>query len=400
MEPLTQNDKSRLERHGIKLHVLKFDDKGEEMIPDWLMKWAALVLEFIEYEYQQLPNALIKKAKEMPDLQLVYGNDEESAVVESQGVLANRLQNLVVTLDKAKYFLRNQPPEMRGPPLRYLTDKEVVEQLWLGPESVAIKASQAVAEFYAKRAPSRTSTENRKGSYIASEIATFVEKCNPSAEEARDGLRKVALLLRAAGEDHAALHDLLMLRANTYCLFTANKYTGITSSPVKLSNEDARKSSPSGGKEGDSSGSGAKPVVRRKAPRKSRPSNVEAKKYSSEFIWGQLVTWYKQTIYNPAASLSADRRGTLSLPAVDCCYCTSATDGTYLLKQRPHMLTLIKNKPDALWPTGTIWSFRNTGKMYGSPMHDRAIAKSKGEADSGVLGELIEELQDSFVGNR
>ena len=42
-----------------------------------------------------------------------------------------------------------------------------------------------------------------------------------------------------------------------------------------------------------------------------------AKEYEAHYIWGQLVGWYKQTVDKPNASLSADRRGTLSLPDFD-----------------------------------------------------------------------------------
>ena len=44
------------------------------------------------------------------------------------------------------------------------------------------------------------------------------------------------------------------------------------------------------------------------------------KKYGALFIWGQLSGWFKQTVYDPTASLSAERRGTLSLPDPDSCY--------------------------------------------------------------------------------
>jgi hypothetical protein len=37
-------------------------------------------------------------------------------------------------------------------------------------------------------------------------------------------------------------------------------------------------------------------------------------------VWAQLSSWYKQTVYDPTASLSAERRGTLSLPDVEACY--------------------------------------------------------------------------------
>merc|ERR1719482_260968 len=35
--------------------------------------------------------------------------------------------------------------------------------------------------------------------------------------------------------------------------------------------------------------------------------NVMKKKYQPHFAWGQLVSWFKQTIYDPSASLSAER---------------------------------------------------------------------------------------------
>lgn len=49
--------------------------------------------------------------------------------------------------------------------------------------------------------------------------------------------------------------------------------------------------------------------------------DLPGKRYRPQFLWGQLVSWFKQTIYDPSASLSADRRGTLSLPDLESCYC-------------------------------------------------------------------------------
>lgn len=45
-------------------------------------------------------------------------------------------------------------------------------------------------------------------------------------------------------------------------------------------------------------------------------------RYGPHYIWAQLSSWFKQTVYDPTASLSADRRGTLSLPEVESCYTT------------------------------------------------------------------------------
>ena len=41
-----------------------------------------------------------------------------------------------------------------------------------------------------------------------------------------------------------------------------------------------------------------------------------SKKYASPFVWGQMASWFKQTIVCPEASLSQDRRGTLSYPLI------------------------------------------------------------------------------------
>lgn len=48
----------------------------------------------------------------------------------------------------------------------------------------------------------------------------------------------------------------------------------------------------------------------------SSKRKTEQRTYSSQFVWGQLIGWFKQTVANPQASLSQDRRGTLSYPSL------------------------------------------------------------------------------------
>lgn len=49
---------------------------------------------------------------------------------------------------------------------------------------------------------------------------------------------------------------------------------------------------------------------------------LRLRRYGPLYVWAQLSSWYKQTVYDPTASLSAERRGTLSLPDVEACYNT------------------------------------------------------------------------------
>ena len=58
----------------------------------------------------------------------------------------------------------------------------------------------------------------------------------------------------------------------------------------------------------------------RPAERQGKATVGMAKKYGPGFIWGQLNGWYKQTVFDPTASLSAERRGTISMPDIESCY--------------------------------------------------------------------------------
>lgn len=111
------------------------------------------------------------------------------------------------------------------------------------------------------------------------------------------------------------------------------------------------------------------------ARKRKRKPGVERKRYRNEFLWAQLVGWFKQTVYDPTASLQADRRGCVILPIVENCYAESVLDGTYLEKQRPRMYRIMAQRIEAQWPTGLIWSYRNQERVYGTPMLDVAIER-------------------------
>lgn len=44
------------------------------------------------------------------------------------------------------------------------------------------------------------------------------------------------------------------------------------------------------------------------------------KTYSKNYVWGQLISWFRQTSADPGASLVQDRRGCLMLPDISSCY--------------------------------------------------------------------------------
>ncbi len=69
---------------------------------------------------------------------------------------------------------------------------------------------------------------------------------------------------------------------------------------------------------------------------------------------------------------------------------------TVCLQERDELLTQLESKPDAMWKSGTFWSFRNEAKVYGSPMFDSAWADCNGLA-ADPLPQVISQLRAAPV---
>ena len=76
--------------------------------------------------------------------------------------------------------------------------------------------------------------------FVADCLNEILETHDPlTVKEALEGLQKMANVLKDSGwQGHCALHDILCLKAETNLFFTVNKYRSISSSPVKLSDQD------------------------------------------------------------------------------------------------------------------------------------------------------------------
>lgn len=72
-------------------------------------------------------------------------------------------------------------------------------------------------------------------------------------------------------------------------------------------------------------------------------------------------------------------------------------DGTYLSKIRPHMIDAIEKRPDSMWPSRSIWSYRNTTRVFGTPMMDQAFLKSKGKLNPVLVKDLLETMREAYT---
>lgn len=137
---LTGAEKMLFDKHGFRellLHdgvaVAGSASVMGEGIPQWLKKWTALALTYVEAEAAELKITLPGSQTPGGD---IYTAEEATEEVDHQ--IMNRVHSLATTLDKAKMFLRHQTEELKGvAPLCPLSDDEVVAYLWTGENSIA-----------------------------------------------------------------------------------------------------------------------------------------------------------------------------------------------------------------------------------------------------------------------
>ena len=382
--PLTKNDRNALHTSGIRECALA-------NCPDWLVKWAALTLEYIRTEEKELPQELI----DLPKSDL-GSYDKIGAEHETVGVVATRFTNLVVTLDKIRHVL-SAPGQSQEPFFRILSDEEIIDHLWSGSQSIFQRFKTTLLATEGSLRPEKSKSRGGSSKLAFSEgtssemkaLLQRIQACEStckrpaSSAEARSLLLEVSSVLRTSGAKHGRAADCLWFYGNTINWFTSDeKFETVFSAPVDIT--DVAMDNPS----------------LRKVPSafKGKKENMLQKKYNKSYSWGQLVTWFKQTIYAPDASLSADRRGTLSLPDPESAYCDNGVQ--YVASERKSLLNFLRNGMDAQWPTTTMWSFKNPSKTYGSPMFDEALRqcypKEYTSKNHKTFATVLDELQ-SFI---
>lgn len=62
-------------------------------------------------------------------------------------------------------------------------------------------------------------------------------------------------------------------------------------------------------------------------------------------------------------------------------------------QDRADLADQLEKRPDTMWRTGTIWSFRNDAKVYGSPVLDAAWAELDKAPGGSPLPAVVAELR-------
>jgi len=402
IEPLNRADKNRLQKFGLGSSCLGSTENGTR-VPPWLEKWTSLICEYLEMEEQCLRRDFLEKEPYKGRY------TEAAAAAEAKGVIANRVQNIAITLDKVKMFLK-QPNQTLDAPLRVMSQQEIVDHLWNGPKSIAKRLLRGSVHVIAPdaalqvRDPLKLASMLKKDSSKLKDtfpdsihqLASMINERACSVKDARLKLEKFCDVLRdidneIGGGLTPAVDAGIMYAFTTNWVTIIQGYKTFTSPKVPINLEDLflnREGEKSKAVEQDRLVSSAQNLARTHA------NNPALRKiYRPTYVWGQLSGWFKQTVNDPTASLSADRRGAISLPDIESAF---KRVNNYVQKDRLEMLEQLASKPDAMWKTGTLWQFKNESKYYGTPMLDQAWYQIT-KKGSDPMPQLLKKLKSAKV---
>ena len=325
----------------------------------------------------------------------------EGCKYQVSGIIDQRIQSLAITLDKIKHVLSLiGSPFNNEPPLKFLSEKEKYECHW-----------KPMKEFLKENFIKLKEKVNSKNTFLIEKYQKIIISLTPpifiAGElnyknlnlESKDTLLKISKILYEISSveneikllDYKGLADILYLYAKTKVLFTTNKNINgcFYGENIQILKRDVDNSC---------------------VPNEYINSALDTvihegkKEYENNYIWGQLVGWYKQTVDKPNASLSAERKGALCYPDIESFFWNdylsnnknnNSFNGNHLNESinsnssskkenhncetnypyggRKQFYEKLKDNVSMSWPTTNIWSFKNRNKIYGSVQLDSII---------------------------
>ena len=298
----------------------------------------------------------------------------EACKCQVSGIIDQRIQSLAITIDKIKHVLSLIAPSNNNiePPLRFLSEKEKYEYHWkpmkeyLRENFIKLKEkvqnNKYLQEKYQRIIIALTPPIFMAGEFnyknLNVESKEIIIKISKILYEISKNEKEIKLL------DYKSLADILYLYAQTKVLFTANKNINgsFYGENIQILKRDVDNSC---------------------VPEEFINSPLDTviaegkKEYENNYIWGQLVGWYKQTVDKPNASLSAERKGVLCYPDIESFFWNENINGNneinYPCGGRVEFFEKLKDNISMSWPTTNQWSFKNRNKIYGTIQLDSII---------------------------
>lgn len=350
-----------LKRFAIGKNILKNS-------PEWLKTWAYFVVEKILKERAGLYDFYFQKKRDEV-LQMVLEDLkplERNWRYEIENLFEQRLQNLIISLDKALNFLDRQKVELDN-----------FEPLQLKSLRISLRTTKSLLQTLVNYSPLQDEQlELKVKGFIENETLPEEDEKNIPKEIEEPRLRalvraKYLIFLlsdyfkhnSASHDYHPALGDILYFHSMTKMTFSMNSFSGFE---IEIHVRDCDLTNPL---------KLLKPSSLSEIEQQNRTNQIiytMKKKIAASYLWGQLVFWNKQTIEKPEASLSAGRRGTLTYPEITQSFLSPNRKHwqKYPWGSRKNWLESIRDKPGDYWPIGDGWSYENKEKIYGTFLSD------------------------------
>ncbi|KRX01790.1 hypothetical protein PPERSA_00163 [Pseudocohnilembus persalinus] len=306
--------------------------------------------------------------------------------------MENRLQNLVITVDKIKYFLHKSQDNAK--PLILLDKNEVLYNI-LGDfdddEFISKRREfSIIGELYDLFISYRKLPECQKAAKFTRQMYNFVKNNDLVKNDVQLQLLCTRIYFLILSQyfrkmeksyfHYYGMQIIIYMMAFTHTFFSNHEYPNITSEKIVLRDNEIFNME----------------MLTNKQELKNLQQKFfeDSKLYSPQFVWGQLTAWFKQTVANPHASLSQDRRGTLSNPVLNTSFRTTQTTMPFQEKNdknpRQSFINHLRTKPKDSWPPDFAkWSFKNSLKFYGTLVFEGVHSKERvGDLTNLVLGHI------------
>ena len=386
-----------------------------------MKKWTALVLEYVEYEFHNLPEALTQQQPEIYNI--------ENATIQASGVQSMRIQNLAITLDKVVHLLKVM--KTNEPPIRPLSASEIFKKLWINEKSIRsqlFKVLEVLDHEIDSNNPDRSILKQIRGELkdnLKPEDTVEEYIYDEINEKIRDKFLRISNLigfLNSTNVHVQSLSDILFMYSFTKSYFTpCISYEKVISAKVDVRLCDVNEENIQ--------------EKELKAEDQEQTFYHGTKEYDSSFIWGQLAGWFKQTVDKPNASLSAERRGALSYPDIGSFIIKAGTQiskttsrqqlkstttkdksnvneepneteeegkkkrkgkkvGEYPIGEREDFYKKLIQNPSFMWPPGNSWKYKNKERIYGTLQFEslKVADMNKRSSKWDYLKNVIEKL--------
>jgi hypothetical protein len=355
--------------------------------PSWLRIWAYLVLNEIK--------------KEKKSLYKFYFNEEECKIsdikecsdkdrllkYEIENLFNQRIQNLLITLDKALNFLDRQDPTLvNSCPLLLCKTNESIDyvcsilEICINLENFDDTKLKKIIENYLK-----TKTLPKEDLLKLPRNETFQELIN--------GKYLLLLLSQYFKENlkihghHPVLSDILYFQSMTKFHFKMNDYQGFEME-MKIRDCDLTNPHKLYFKNPKSMEDQMKDIYKEICGIK--------KKIPKIYLWAQLIFWNTQTFDKPELNLSKSSMGTLICPSIYESFISEdrSLGNFYPKNSREKWLESIRDTPGKGWGQSMEWIFDNPEKIFGSFLFDDFFSKTNHRftvleaIDNGILVKL------------